>query len=211
MTQPSGRAPVCANCGHEHVGKCRHRVDPHFYEHREDAPRCGCTASAPPRTEAPETTTWTVCQITGRRAQEGACPVHHGDACLVVMNFSVREKLPSPSADTGGAAETQRVLDFLDIVGYGSQGWEAVRAIVVAHGARLAESERNANQAADNFDMMAAKWGEARDESARYWSALTKIADERTSDPEYYGEEYSTTIARLQKIARAALTPPEPT
>jgi hypothetical protein len=36
---------VCELCGHKHARRCRHRLDPHFYEHRADAPICGCPAA----------------------------------------------------------------------------------------------------------------------------------------------------------------------
>lgn len=38
---------------------------------------------------------FTLCEDTGAKARDGACPVHHGDACLrvyVPMNMTVNER-----------------------------------------------------------------------------------------------------------------------
>lgn len=49
---------------------------------------------------------FTLCEDTGERAHDGACPVHHGDACLrVYVALGVAE------------AERQAVIDVVNLYG----------------------------------------------------------------------------------------------
>lgn len=62
-----------------------------------------------------ERRSWTVCEHTGRLAEDGACPVHHGDGCLIVVawvdNSHVRRDLAAAQADLDAVRETLTRLD----------------------------------------------------------------------------------------------------
>lgn len=189
-SQPSGRAPVCANClscGEPLTQSrfvkadwfCTNRVCHYANTYQPDEPP---TASAPPRTEAPT-------------LFEDICPrclaVSMVDGNLPAGQFCAR---CSPSADTGGAAETatpdtpQEWLRAADVM-YPGEKWEPgtrgiTMTMLLVYGAkyqvrallaRLAESEASGIRweliARDHFAQLQV----ARDELAALTESETAL------------------------------------